>query len=178
MSEPRLHSMVVEFATAHDLIAATRRLRETGARRIGTYTPFPLPELEELLVGRQDLLPVLVFLCGIAGLVWGFAMQYWGAVASYPINVGGRPLDSWAAFVPTCFEFGVVWAVTGGFLLFFAFTRLPRFHHPMWAVPGFEGASRDAFFRSVEAADPRFDAGHLRTIGRECRARRITELAA
>lgn len=174
---PKLHSVVVEFGTADDLIAATHRLRAAGARRIETYTPFPLPELEDELVGRQTLLPVLIFLCGIAGVVWGFVMQYWGAVVSYPINIGGRPLDSWPAFVPTCFEFGVVWAVTGGFLLFLAFNRMPKFHDPVWAVPGFEYASRDAFFLRVAAADPTFDRERVQAIGRACRAKRITELA-
>lgn len=173
-----LYAVAVEFDTADDLIAATRRLRESGARRIETYTPFPVEELNELLVGRQNLLPVLIFLCGMAGVAWGFMVQYWGAVISYPLNVGGRPLDSWPAFVPACFEFGVVWAVTGGFLLFLLFNRLPRYYHPIWAVRQFERASRDAFFLWIEAADPRFDRQRVRAVARECRARRITELAS
>ena len=176
MSERHLTAVVAEFATAEDLTRAVQRLRGAGLRRLEAYTPFPLPEIEDLLIGRQNLLPVLIFLCGVAGLVWGFVMQYWGAVLSYPINVGGRPLDSWPAFVPTVFEFGVVFAVTGGFLLFLAFTRLPRLHHPMWAVPGFERASRDGFFLCIEAADERFDRERIHAVGRDCGARRITEM--
>ena len=173
-----LRAVVAEFATVQDLVAATRRLRELGARRIETYTPFPVEELNELLVGRQTLLPMLIFLCGAAGVVWGFVMQYWGAAVSYPIKVGGRPLNSWPAFVPTLFEFGVVWAVTGGFLLFLLFNRLPKFHHPVWAVRDFERASRDAFFLWIDATDERFDRERLGDIARDCHARRLTELAA
>ena len=178
MSGGNLHAVVAEFDTAQDLIAATHRLRDSGVRRIETYTPFPMEELNELLVGRQNLLPVLIFLCGMAGVAWGFIMQYWGAALSYPINVGGRPLDSWPAFVPTCFEFGVVWAVSGGFLLFLLFNGLPKFHHPVWAVRDFERASRDAFFLWIEAAGERFDRQRLRDIARDCHARRLTEIAS
>lgn len=176
MSDRPLHAVVIEFDAAEDLIAATRRVREAGVRRVEAYSPFSLPELEDEMVGRQNLLPVLIFLCGLAGLIWGFAMQYIGAVVSYPINVGGRPLNSWPAFVPTCFEFMVVFAVTGGFLLFLAFNRLPKFDHPMWAVPSFGRASRDGFFLCVEAADEQFNHERTREIARDCRACRITEI--
>ena len=178
MTGRNITAVVVEFSTAKDLTAAARRLHEDGLRRLEAYTPFPLPELEELLIGRQNLLPVLIFVCGMIGVAWGFLMQYWGAVLGYPTNVGGRPLDSWPAFVPTVFEFGVVFAVTGGFLLFFAATRLPRLHHPMWVVPGFERASRDGFFLCVEPVAGRLDRERVHAIGRACGATRITELGS
>lgn len=178
MSDAALYGMVGEFDRLEDVVAAARRLKDFGTRDMEAYTPFPSPELDELLVGRQNLLPVLIFLCGMAGLIWGFVMQYWGAVWSYPINVGGRPLDSWPSFVPACFEFGVVWAVAGGFVLFLLFNRLPKFYHPVWAVPDFERASRDRFFLCVEAKDASFSRRRVHQVMANCHATRITEVGA
>jgi hypothetical protein len=50
--------------------------------------------------------------------VASLALQIYAAAWNYPIDVGGRPYNSWLAFIPTAFENGVLIAVTAGFLSF------------------------------------------------------------
>jgi hypothetical protein len=76
----------------------------------------------------------------------------------YPLNVGGRPLHSWPAFIPPTLIVGMLWAAAAALIGMLALCRLPRLHHPLFAVPGFERATVDRFFLCIDADDPRFDA--------------------
>ncbi len=155
MTEP--YGILAEYADAAALVAAARRLREAGYRRFEAYSPYPVDALDSVAAEPARRLPATMAAAGIAGAAAGYLLQYWGAVIDYPLNIGGRPLDSWPAFVPACFEFGVIWAVAAGFLAFFAICRLPRLAHPIDRVPGFARASQDRFFLCVERQDPMFD---------------------
>ena len=114
-----------------------------------------------LLPQPRIALPALVFSAGIFGLAAGFFMQWYGAAVSYPLNIGGRPLASWPAFIPIAFEIAVLCAVASGFFGFFALARLPQPYQPIAALPGFERATQDRFFLIIDAADPRFDAARV-----------------
>jgi hypothetical protein len=154
-------ALVAEFASEAGLVAAALRLREDGLTGLEAYTPYPVDALDALMPRPRRALPVLVFAAGMLGLAGGFFMQWYGAAVSYPINIGGRPDASWPAFIPIAFEIAVLCAVTAGFVGFFALARLPKPYQPIQALPGFERASQDRFFLSVDAADPRFDAARI-----------------
>jgi hypothetical protein len=177
LSEARLHGLLAEFEGAAPLIAAARSLRQAGFRRLESYTPIPLDELDDLIAGRRTRLPLSMLACGLAGFLGFFLLQSWAAAIDYPINIGGRPLLSWPAFLPSSLEVGLLAAVAGGFVLFFVLDRMPRLHHPIDAAPGFERASQDGFFLCVEAADPHFERERVRAALERCRAIRILEVA-
>ena len=121
------------------------------------YTPFPMHEVSHALGHRNDL-PKYVLCGGILGALTGFGMQYYAAVIHYPINVGGRPLNSWPAFIPITFEMTILFAALTAVLGMLALNGLPRPHHPVFSVPEFEMASRDRFFLLLLHYDPIFDA--------------------
>ena len=156
-STPTVYGLMAEFDNPSALVAAAERARLAGYRRMDAYSPIPIEELSEALGLRRTRLPLLVLLGGIAGCIGGFGLQYWASVLEYPLNVGGRPFNSWPQFIPITFETTVLGAALTCFFAMWALNRLPQPYHPVFNVPAFARASTDRFFLCIEAADPRFD---------------------
>ncbi len=84
-------------------------------------------------------------------------MQYYIAAIDYPINVGGRPLYSWPAFVPILFELTVLLAACGAFFGTLALCGFPRPNFPLFNLPEFANATSNRFFLCVEGTDPGYE---------------------
>ena len=134
-----------------------RRAREAGYARIETYSPFPLEKTHAVLGRAGWPIAAIAVSAGVFGLCLQYVSQYWMNAVDYPINVGGRPLHSWPAFIPPTLIVGLLWAAAAALIGMLALCRLPRLHHPLFAVPGFERATVDRFFLCIKADDPRFD---------------------
>ena len=156
------YGIVAHFERPEALIAALRRLKAEGYERLDAYSPYHVEALDALLARRSPVLPLVVFLAGAAGALCGFFLQYYGLAVAYPVNVGGRPLNSWPAFGPSTYEFTVLFAVAAAFIAFLAAARLLRLYHPIFAAPEIERATADRFVLFVAADDPRFDPDRLR----------------
>jgi hypothetical protein len=180
MSERGQFGLIGAFASPDAVIEAARQLRSLGYREIEAYTPYPVEGLDELLrPGRRHFwLPLVIGLGALFGAVWGYFIQYWDEALNYPINVGGRPHNSWPAFTVGAFEFTVLCAIAAAFFGLLAFCRLPRLYHPIFAAPEFERASVDRFFLCVEAGDPSFEPQRIRRILERHGAEHIAEVAA
>ncbi len=85
-------------------------------------------------------------------------MMAFATVIDYPLNIGGRPLFSWPAYIPITFELTILFAAVFGVLGLFAVTRFPQPYHPVFNSDEFSAhASQDGFFLDIEANDPQFD---------------------
>ena len=175
-SRPPIYGLLAEFANADALVAAARRSHGAGFRRMDAYSPFPIEELAHALGFRKTRLPLLVLAGGILCGVGGYLLQYWTATVSYPLNVGGRPLHSWPAFIPVAFELTILGAALFAVLGMLALNGLPMPYHPLFHVPRFALATRDRFFLCIEARDPRFDRENTANFLRELQAREVTEV--
>jgi len=153
---PALYGIMGEFNNPSDLVAAARRTYEAGYRRINGYSPYPIEELSEAIGFKRTSLPLIVLIAGILGGLGGFFMQYWMEVIDYPLNVGGKPYNSWPAFIPITFECTVLMAAFAAVLGMLALNKLPQPYHPVFNAPNFALASRDSFFLVIEANDPHF----------------------
>ncbi len=151
-----LYGLLGEFETTEALLEAVRKAHAAGYRKMNAYTPFPLEGLSEALGQPPTRLPGLVLAGGLCGGIAAYAMLYYASVISYPINVGGRPLHSWPAFIPITFEMTVLGASFAAFLGMLALNGLPHPHHPLFAVPAFSLASRNRFFLCIQSRDPLF----------------------
>lgn len=154
---PPLYGVMAEFDNPSDLVAAARDVYDAGYRRINGYSPYPIEELSEAIGFTRTSLPLIVFIGGLIGGLGGFFMQYWIEVINYPIIVGGKPYNSWPAFLPITFECTVLVAAFSAVLGMLVLNKLPQPYHPVFNAPNFALATRDRFFLAVEANDPKFD---------------------
>lgn len=148
---------MAEFDRPERLVEVSRLAREQGYRTMDAYSPFPVEGLDKALGERKDRLPLLVLLGGIGGGLTGFVMQYFANVIQYPLMIGGRPYNSWPSFIPITFELTILGAALVAVLGMLALNGLPTPYHPVFSVPRFELASRQAFFLCIESRDPKFN---------------------
>jgi hypothetical protein len=148
---------MAEFDDPTSLVAATQRAHDAGYRSMDAYSPFPIEELHEALGSPHTRLPLVVLIGGLCGCAAGYALQYWSSVVAYPLNIGGKPLHSWPAFIPVTFECTILGAALSCVLGMLALNGLPMPYHPVFNVPRFALASRNRFFLCIEAKDPKFD---------------------
>jgi len=151
------YGLLAEFETPEDLVAAAEAASKAGYQRMDAYSPFPIEELHHALGFHKTKLPLLVLTGGILGGLAGFGMQYFSAVIDYPYNIGGRPMNSWPAFIPITFELTILGAALAAVFGMLALNDLPKPYHPLFNVERFALASRDRFYLCIESRDALFD---------------------
>ena len=155
--KPPIYGVMAEFDNPTALVNAARRAREEGYRKLDAYSPFPIEELSDALHLHKNKLPLIVLLGGITGVLAGYLMQYYVTVIYFPINIAGRPLHSWPAYIIITFEMTILFSALAAVFGLLGLCGLPMPYHPVFNVPRFALASRNRFFLCIEATDPLFD---------------------
>ena len=172
-----IYGVVGEFETPGQIIQAAAKVREAGYRDVEAYTPFPVEGLSEALRLKRSLVPLITLTGGLIGGLGGFGFQYWVAAITYPMNIGGRPLNSWPAFIPVTFELTVLFASISAVLGMLALNKLPQPHHPLFNVDRFQKhASNDRFFLCIEATDPKFSVAEATRFLKSIKAQNVSEV--
>lgn len=171
------HGLLAAFESPEALTTAAIRLRRRGFTAMDAFTPFPIEGLAEDLGYRGSPLPFVVLAGGILGFVTLFALELYSVLTNYPINVGGRPLFSWPAFIIPAFETGILGATLCGFFGMLVLNGLPKLYHPVFNAPNFTLARDDRFCLLVMSTDPLYDRAKLRRLFRAFGATAIEQVS-
>jgi hypothetical protein len=111
------------------------------------------------------------------GVTTAFLMETWIAVWAYPLNIAGRPLFSWPAFIIPAYEWTILFSgLSAGFGML-ALNGLPQLYHPLFNAPNFRnGATTDKFFLCLEANDPKFSPAETRAFLEQFHAVSVVEV--
>ena len=161
MPVPRegIYGLLAEFNTPADLVNATEAAYAAGYRRMDAFSPYPVEEAATAMgwTSKQDRVSLVCLIGGILGGLAMFNLETWVSVFAYPLNIGGRPLYSWVAFIIPAYEWTILWAGLSAAFGMLALNGLPSPYHPLFNAPNFrQGASVDKFFLCLEATDPKF----------------------
>ncbi|MCF6285443.1 MAG: DUF3341 domain-containing protein [Candidatus Hydrogenedentes bacterium] len=149
------------FDNEDDIMDAARAVREEGLTIVDIYAPYAVHGLEKAAGFAPSRLPWICFALGLAGAAFKIWFEFWTTSTSWPINVGGKPWNSWPAFLPITFEVMVLAAGVGTVLALFITSRL-------WpgkkAVMPFPGVTDDRFALILEEKDATFNADAVRRL--------------
>jgi ActD protein len=157
MTSRSRHALIATFADENALRKASLRLRDRGLRIEDAYAPYPLHGFDELIGVRRSRLPVVAFVAATAGCGAALLMEFYLSVIDWPLNVGGKPANSFLAFIPIAFELTILCAGLATAAAFLARSRL---------VPGLpvrdaiDGTTDDVFALVVRLRGS-VDAGEL-----------------
>lgn len=175
-TNPRLYGLLAEYKSPEALIEAAQKTYAHGYRRIDAYSPFPVEGLAEAIGFHHNRIPLIVLIGGLLGGGGAFLMMWFSAVVNYPINVGGKPLLSWPAFIPITFELTILAGALAAVFGMLGLNGLPMPHHPLFYVPDFTRASRSRFFLCIQADDPLFNLDDTRAFLASLEPRRIIDV--
>jgi hypothetical protein len=166
-----------ELRSEHELLGAARTLKKMGFGPIELYSPFPLEsaEVEELLHIPRSWLPVLTLVAGLSGAICAYLIQWYCNVISWPLVVGGHPVHAPPAYVPICFETGVLCAAGTAFFGSIWGSGLPRLNHPVFDAEGFRSVTQDGFWVGVETESD-FEHANVRAALVELGVAQLTEV--
>jgi hypothetical protein len=143
--EKNLHGLMAEFADVDGFVTAAREAHAAGFE-VEAYSPFAVEGLPQAIGFTSNKVAPMTLIGGIGGGIGGYALQWYSAVIDYPLNIGGRPLHSWPAFIPISFETAILGAALAAVFGMLLANGLPRLRHPIFEVPEFDLVTRDRFF--------------------------------
>jgi hypothetical protein len=177
-SSTEIHGLMAEFDSESAIVHAAEQTAKEGYHHVEAYIPYPIEEIFDHLHLHQNRVALVILIGGLIGCAVGFGMQYFASVIHYPLNVGGRPFNSWPSFIPVMFECTVLFASFSAIIGMLIMNGLPRPHHPVFNVDRFEYATQDRFFLLIEAHDPKFDRVTTRKFLERLNPYEVTEVEA
>lgn len=131
MAKKTLGGMAAIFLEEAQVVAAARKVRESGFTKFDAISPYPIHGMEEACGIKRSWIPYVTFIAGIAGLLSALALTYYTSVVDWPINIAGKPLFSLPAFIPIIFELTVLFAALCSVVALFVVTKMPRLDPPV-----------------------------------------------
>lgn len=118
--------IIGSFDDPEAVIAAAKGARKNGWRKFDVYTPFPVHGLAEAMGIKRSKIPWITLGAGLTGATVGFLFQAWTSAVDWPINIGGKPMVSWPAFIPVTFELTILLGGLATAAALFVTCKLPK----------------------------------------------------
>ena len=176
MKRHAIYGLMAEFENPEELLSAARRAHEAGYRALDAFSPFPIEGMADAVGFHSTHVPLLCLIGGLIGCLGGFFLQYWPNVIGYPLDIGGKPFNSWPSFIAITFELTILCAGLATVFGMLVLNGLPTPYHPVFNVPRFELATRNRFFLCIKARDPKFDMQKTREFLAGLKAKEVTEV--
>ena len=152
-----VYGLMAEYDSPDTLLEACKAVRDAGYKKTDSFSPFPIHGMEEALGLPESNVGKIAILFSFAGAGIALLLQWWTAVKSYPLIVGGKPLFAFEPSIPITFELTVLLSCFSSVFIMLALNGLPRFNHPVFGAKGFERVGDDRFMLPIEKSDPKFD---------------------
>jgi hypothetical protein len=175
-AKPKTWGVLAEFASPEAVYHAAEKVRDRGFRKWDVYSPFPIHGIDKAMGAGDSKVGWLALFGAITGAFGGFGLQYWMNVYAQPVLIGGKPLNSYPAFVPVTFEPGILLTAFSCLLGMLALNGLPRLYHAVFRSRNFHRASDNGFFIGIEARDPKFNVSDVRKLLEDAGGRNIEVL--
>ncbi len=156
----KVQGIIAEFENPAELISAAEKLRDSKYKKFDCHSPFPIHGMDDAMGEKRSPLGWIVGIIAFMGVTAGFALEWWTSTIDYPIVISGKPLFSYQAYGPVAFAVMVLTSAVAALIGMLLLNKLPRFHHPVFHSDRFAKVSDDAFFVSIEADGPQFDAAN------------------
>ncbi len=154
-------TVVGVFEREEDILGATDAARREGLAILDVYTPYAVHGLDKAMGLQPSRLPWVCFLLGLAGATFKVWFEYWTTAVSWPLNVGGKPWNSWPAFVPVTFEVMVLFAGVSTVVAFFLVAGLRPWRKAVLIHPR---VTDDRFVLLIDQRDASFDLRAVRRL--------------
>ncbi len=161
---PRRYGLLAVYGEPEPLVTAAAALKRRGDSHLDAFTPFPVADLEDVLGAEATALPWIVLAGAILGALAAYLLVLYSVEIDYPINVGGRPLNAWPAYLVLAFEGGILGAALAGFVGMLALNRLPAYYDPIFNAPAFTFARGDRFYLLVRQRGRELDEAAIRDV--------------
>lgn len=152
-----VYGVVALFDSAGALRKAAEQAGEENTKRkigiLDAHTPYPVHGLEKALRLEYSRLGYLVLAAALSGVALAWGMQLWMNALDYPLITGGKPFNSWPAWIPVIFELMVLCAAfTAFFGMLGLFNHLPFTGNPLLQSAAIRRITRDRFALVLHAA--------------------------
>lgn len=159
-----MYGLLAEYDSPSALMQAAEKLRDAGYTKFDCHSPFPIHGMDQAMGMKGSPVGFIAGICAFVGGSSALLLQWWSSVEAYPLVISGKPFFSYQAFVPVTFGLTILFAALGAVFGMLILNRLPQLYHSLFNSARFEKVTRDGFFVSVEATDPKFEAERTRQL--------------
>jgi hypothetical protein len=139
------------FANERDVLAVTADCRAQGFEIIDVYTPYPVHGISRAMGLSPSRITFVCFALTLAGAGLKLGFQVWASAVSWPVNIGGKPLNSLPAFIPVTFEAAILCGALGTVLVLLIRSGLFPWSKPRLPAPG---VTDDRFVLAIRQTNP------------------------